>query len=460
MVYGKAEIDLDAVNQVLDKVGDRPVSIISVVGIRRIGKSFLLGYFLRKLNNKGGENWFESKLTKQFHWREGSEQDTTGILWWSEPFYININGVKTAILLMDTQGIFDDKITIHENAYIFALSTLLSSTMIYYTRNDITEELLQQLQFFASYSRIYNTNTYNLSELVDSEEPFQNLVILIRDWSFEEYNYGNHDDQNPPYKNAKINLINPSPESPREVQIVHRSFLECFSNVSLYLLPYAGKKLALKGDTSEMYPDFVEYYKGFVTRMLNSTNIQTKKIGRDLLTGTSLKKYVAKLRNIFLSAEVPKARNISDVMTEQQNTMAVQIAIKGYEQMVRDSMTENGLYDHDFEELHKKASEDSSNVFMNVKKLGNNDVREKFKEILNENLELLYEKYKAINDANIEHYKTKEKLNQEIKLRKLTNDEVEQRLKQLEKDKNIYIKKIKQRSKPSIFQLISGITTI
>ncbi len=45
MVNGKAEIDLKAANQVLDKVGNRPIAIITVAGIKRIGKSFLLGYF-------------------------------------------------------------------------------------------------------------------------------------------------------------------------------------------------------------------------------------------------------------------------------------------------------------------------------------------------------------------------------------------------------------------------------
>ncbi len=226
MVNGKAEIDLKAANQVLDKVGNRPIAIITVAGIKRIGKSFLLGYFLRNLRDNGKGNWFESQLSKQFEWRSGSERTTTGILWWSEPFYVNINGVETAVLLMDTQGSFDDKTTTHENASIFALSTLLSSTMIYYTRNDISEELLQHLQFFAGYARMHNTNTDDKTELQDSEddktelqdseEPFQNLMILVRDWNFEDYNYGYHDDLVPqsPEKNVKKDKIDPSQESP------------------------------------------------------------------------------------------------------------------------------------------------------------------------------------------------------------------------------------------------------
>ena len=43
-----------------------------------------------------------------FHWRGGSERDTTGILMWSEVFEAQTKkGKDVAILLMDTQGAFD-----------------------------------------------------------------------------------------------------------------------------------------------------------------------------------------------------------------------------------------------------------------------------------------------------------------------------------------------------------------
>ena len=43
-----------------------------------------------------------------FHWRGGSERDTTGILIWSEVFTAHTRkGKKVAIVLMDTQGAFD-----------------------------------------------------------------------------------------------------------------------------------------------------------------------------------------------------------------------------------------------------------------------------------------------------------------------------------------------------------------
>ena len=54
---------------------------------------------------------------------------TTGIWMWSEPFikYCPHIGSEVAILLMDTQGMFDNETTMTLTAQIFGLSTMISS---------------------------------------------------------------------------------------------------------------------------------------------------------------------------------------------------------------------------------------------------------------------------------------------------------------------------------------------
>ena len=61
---------------------------MSVAGAFRKGKSFLLDFFLRYLSRDGRETWMgnEDEPLTGFHWKGGSERDTTGILMWSEPF--------------------------------------------------------------------------------------------------------------------------------------------------------------------------------------------------------------------------------------------------------------------------------------------------------------------------------------------------------------------------------------
>ncbi|KAH7939123.1 hypothetical protein HPB52_007083 [Rhipicephalus sanguineus] len=135
-----------------DHVKDRPVVVISVAGAYRQGKSFLLCFLLRFLRNIGRSNWMDDADTplRGFLWRPGSSRETMGILLWSEVFLMkNSEGEEVAVLLMDTQGTFDGDATTKESATIFALSMMTSSVQIYNLMNNIKEDDLQHLQFFA-----------------------------------------------------------------------------------------------------------------------------------------------------------------------------------------------------------------------------------------------------------------------------------------------------------------------
>jgi atlastin len=197
---------------IIDKIpDDAKVAIVSVVGAFRTGKSFLLNFFLRYLraNVKSDDNsldWMisegeeltegnmnegwnlvdkeaaaqsveastptegeegaeaaktedaeQAKQTKKeasFAWRGGKERQTTGIWMWSEPFIREKDGEKIAILLMDTQGMFDNETTMTLTAQIFGLSTLVSSFQIYNVDKRIQEDNLQHLALFSEYGRL------------------------------------------------------------------------------------------------------------------------------------------------------------------------------------------------------------------------------------------------------------------------------------------------------------------
>ncbi len=89
-----------------------------------------------------------------FKWRSGRERTTTGIWLWSRAFARRLpSGEKVAVLLMDTQGLFDtDTAQVLTNS-IFGLSTLFSSYVIYNLPNRIQEDYLQNLALFSEYGR-------------------------------------------------------------------------------------------------------------------------------------------------------------------------------------------------------------------------------------------------------------------------------------------------------------------
>jgi hypothetical protein len=67
-----------------------------------------------------------------FAWAGGQNRQTTGIWMWSEPFIRKVASYPEpiAILLMDTQGMFDNETTMALTARIFGLSTLISSYQV------------------------------------------------------------------------------------------------------------------------------------------------------------------------------------------------------------------------------------------------------------------------------------------------------------------------------------------
>lgn len=82
-----------------------------------------------------------------FSWRSGVNGVTTGILFWSDVFlYDAENGDKIAIVLMDTQGLFDRKSDSQGDVIIFALSNLFSSVQIYNLSQNIQEDQLEYLR--------------------------------------------------------------------------------------------------------------------------------------------------------------------------------------------------------------------------------------------------------------------------------------------------------------------------
>lgn len=193
-----------------------PISVISVVGAFRTGKSFLLDLFLRYLRHSaatarvaghadgcsplgaaadageirgaaaewlrhdgghlegnvsagasdfarpvGGVGVGAGPVSKKvgFKWRYGNDRQTTGMWLWSEPFIRALpnGGGKVAVLLMDTQGLFDSKVAQMLTTQIFGLSTLLSSYQIFNVCPRLTENELQNVAVFAEFARIAAT---------------------------------------------------------------------------------------------------------------------------------------------------------------------------------------------------------------------------------------------------------------------------------------------------------------
>ena len=67
---------------------------------------------------------------------------------------------------MDTQGTFDTQSSMKDSTIVFALTTMVSSVLIYNLMNNIQEDDLMNLQLFTSYGMLAQEDT-------DGVSPFQ-----------------------------------------------------------------------------------------------------------------------------------------------------------------------------------------------------------------------------------------------------------------------------------------------
>ncbi|KAH7517286.1 uncharacterized protein LOC107425871 [Ziziphus jujuba] len=112
-----------------------PIAAVAVIGPYRSGKSFLLNQLL-SLSCYEGFGVGHMRDTK-----------TKGIWVWGTPLEMDIDGVKTSVFYLDTEGfesvgksnVYDDR--------IFALATVLSSVLIYNLPETIREADISRLSF-------------------------------------------------------------------------------------------------------------------------------------------------------------------------------------------------------------------------------------------------------------------------------------------------------------------------
>ncbi len=261
---------------------DKELVILSIAGDLRKGKSFFLSLLLQYLKN-GGQRFSSNKeveLEGNFRWRGGSKRHTQGIMMWSEPYCLRKDdGNEVAIILMDTQGLHDTEQTFADTSTIFAISLLTSSIQLYNTDNQIQTNDLQNFQVFTSYG----------SQISGLNEPFQDLIFLIRDWmNSYEYGYGWEGGQR--YLNDIMEVKSNQFEPLKQLRIGLNS---TFSKINCFLMPHPGLKVAEGNFTNvDINSQFINNLNEFAAKVFNPEDLQIKKIAGNYVNGRKLVEYL------------------------------------------------------------------------------------------------------------------------------------------------------------------------
>uniref|UniRef100_H2L648 GB1/RHD3-type G domain-containing protein n=1 Tax=Oryzias latipes TaxID=8090 RepID=H2L648_ORYLA len=383
------------------EVQDLHVVVVSVAGAFRKGKSFLLDFMLRYMYKKdwwiGGEN---DPLTG-FTWRGGCERETTGILAWSEVFVVEKpDGQKVAVLLIDTQGAFDSQSTIKDCATLFALSTMTSSVQvrlsIWNRASTVTIkkcDLFAALQLFTEYGRLAMEEVY--------EKPFQTLMFLIRDWCYPyEHQYGLEGGQSFLEKRLQVKQ-----NQHEELQNVRKHIHSCFSNISCFLLPHPGLKVATNphfdGRLRDIDDEFKRALQDLIPTLLSPENLVEKEIGGVKITCRDLLHYFKAYMKIYQGEELPHPKSMLQATAEANNLAAVAGAKDLYNKSMEQICGGDKPYisPAELERRHTELLQTSVRHFRSVKKMGGEDFCRRYQEQLEAELNESYTNFTKHNDG-------------------------------------------------------------
>ncbi|TFJ86059.1 hypothetical protein NSK_002879 [Nannochloropsis salina CCMP1776] len=447
---------------------DMKVAVVSVVGAFRTGKSFLLTFLLRYLRYGSelddSEDWMtaagdlregninekvlagddgRNALESSFQWRAGKERTTTGIWMWSEAFVRRVaNGEEVAVLLMDTQGMFDNETSMNLTACIFGLSTLLSSYQIYNVQNRIQEDNLQHLALFSEYGRIAlageagklvrqgkkqgdegtdkgheekSEGGVEAEELMlpdEDEIPFQRVEFLVRDWM--------DFDEDLPFHQLKEEMDSYLQDviekgSVKDLRQTREQILGCFQKVRCFVLPHPGLEVPKKAYSGE-----VALINPFFRRLLNhyarevfGPELEAKRIHKRDLTAPELRQYVSSYVEMFKSGtRFPEAQTMLEATASANNQNATQLALSKYKGEM-DAYCGPRVYEYrkvdDFMAHHRACKDAALQLFDSTATIGRKvQVREFRVRVLDE-IEDLFSRYEEANAnrnpfRNFEYY--------------------------------------------------------
>ncbi|XP_032159166.1 guanylate-binding protein 4-like isoform X3 [Mustela erminea] len=250
------------------------------------------------------------------------------------------------LILLDTEGLGDvKKVDPKNDSWIFALTVLLSSTLIYNSMGTINHQALEQLHYVTELTQLIRAKSSSTSEEVkDSTEFvsfFPDFVWTVRDFTLE-LKIGEAPITEDEYLEDALKLVpehgtNPKIQNSNMPRECIRQFFpkrKCF----VFDRPTSDRNLLFhleKVPEDKLDSTFQEQSKKFCTYIFNHTKTKTLREGITVTgsrLGTLLKAYVDAIKK----GAVPCLENVVTTLAQRENSVAVQKAADHYsEQMAQ-----------------------------------------------------------------------------------------------------------------------------
>jgi len=368
--------------EILSKI-KKPMVIVSVVGMYRTGKSFLLNCLMGK--------------TDGFPLGATVEAKTKGIWMWVGDFP---NDPSKAMVLLDTEGLHDpEKGSRTHDAEIFTLAVLLSSILIYNSKGAIDSTSLDGLHLATELTNHISMKAQGEENGDDFAKFFPMLIWAVRDHHLE-LTVDDKDITANEYLEKCLALKRGRGKDVTDYNALRETIRAFFKNRNCFLFPLPTAMDNLKNlenlQMNELDPKFIKIGYEF-TEFIFQNGLCKMMNGKEL-TGnmftTLSEKYVEAIATGNVNIE-----SAYDYMIQTVNTNAIAKAEEEYHSQM------NALdFPVTLDVLNTKnmaAQNQVTDIFL--KSAVNNDRNMQYFQLLNQHLEQFYQEYVAKNHTASEH---------------------------------------------------------
>ncbi|XP_067318165.1 guanylate-binding protein 1-like [Anolis sagrei] len=335
----------------------QPVVVVSIVGLYQTGKSYLMNRLA------GKRTGFPLGSTVQ--------ATTKGIWMWCVPYP---ERKDQTLVLLDTEGLGDaEKGDTQNDTWIFALSVLLSSTLVYNSLGTIDQNAMDQLHYVTELTEHIKAKATPGGGagggLEDSSEYlrfFPSFAWALRDFTLQLELDGKPITEDEYLENSLKLKKGDTPDIqrfnlPRECIRFFFPTRKCF----IFDRPTSRKNLHRleQMEESELVPDFVEQADQFCNYIYGTSKEKTLP-GGHVVTGHLLAKLVETYVETISSGEVPCMESTVLALAEMENAAAVEDALACYGKLMGQRLRLPTESIPELLEIHVKCKKEALQVFM------------------------------------------------------------------------------------------------
>uniref|UniRef100_A0A8C1JRF8 GB1/RHD3-type G domain-containing protein n=1 Tax=Cyprinus carpio TaxID=7962 RepID=A0A8C1JRF8_CYPCA len=314
---GKLHVRKEA-KDILDGITE-PVVVVSVVGLYRTGKSYLMNRLAGQQSGFALGSTIESK--------------TKGIWMWCVP---HPNKKGHTLVLLDTEGLGDvEKGDEKHDTWIFCLAVLLSSTLVYNSLGVIDNTALEKLHYVTELTeniRVKAKVGQHEEESADFMRVFPSFVWAVRDFTLE-LKRGDKLITSDEYLEGALKPKTGSSPQTAQFNLPRNCLRQFFAVRKCFVFPRPASTQNMRRmeqlTEEELESEFLEQANNFCCYVYNNAEPKTV-TGGCTLTGTALGNLAEVYVEAIRSGNVPCLENAVVSLAKIQNVRAVDEALQFY----------------------------------------------------------------------------------------------------------------------------------